>query len=464
MKVKLSNIGVFKEAEYEIGDLTIICGSNNSGKTYATYMLFGFWDYWHRAYKIKIDKDYINNLFQTGSVLIDLDFYYHNVNNILQDACNKFKQFIPRMLAAKNKMFDNSAISISFSQDEILFVDSFKRNLGNNKNEMVEIIKESKKNELAVSLLMDTKEMLNVSVRNNIITAIQESIKEIMFGNMFTNFFIASAERTGASMFAADLNLDRARIIDEVTSNNEVNIDNLARKLYEVTYALPVRKNLDFIKNIPKITKIDSYISEKQPDILQDFSKIVGGSYKVDKEGINFIPAKTRGIKLSIGESSSSVRSLLDIGFYLKHIAQPGDTLIIDEPELNLHPENQRKLARLFARLINVGIRVFMTTHSDYIIKEINTLIMMNHKSDNNSIKKIMKTYHYQHSELISAERVKVYIACSKPILIKGNTRNINTPVLYPAIIDNFYGIEAESFDKTIDEMAKIQNSVLFER
>ena len=51
---------------------------------------------------------------------------------------------------------------------------------------------------------------------------------------------------------------------------------------------------------------------------------------------------------------------------------------MIDEPELNLHPDNQRRIARLLARLVNLGIKVFITTHSSYIIKELNTLIMLN--------------------------------------------------------------------------------------
>ncbi len=102
-------------------------------------------------------------------------------------------------------------------------------------------------------------------------------------------------------------------------------------------------------------------------------------------------------------ESSSSVRSLLDIGFYLRHVAEPNDLLMVDEPELNLHPENQRRMARLFARLVNCGIKVFMTTHSDYIVKELNTLIMLN--SAIPSHQKIMEDYHYREDELIEAKK-----------------------------------------------------------
>ena len=42
MEIKIKNLGVLKQAEFTLGDLTIICGGNNTGKTYATYALFGF--------------------------------------------------------------------------------------------------------------------------------------------------------------------------------------------------------------------------------------------------------------------------------------------------------------------------------------------------------------------------------------------------------------------------------------
>lgn len=52
--------------------------------------------------------------------------------------------------------------------------------------------------------------------------------------------------------------------------------------------------------------------------------------------------------------------------------------LIIDEPELNLHPDNQRKMAGLLARLVNCGVKVLVTTHSDYLIRELNNRVMLN--------------------------------------------------------------------------------------
>ncbi|EDO9816171.1 hypothetical protein GZH74_001306, partial [Campylobacter coli] len=47
MKIKLKNIGMLDEAEFEVGNITLICGENNTGKTYATYSLYGHLDFLH---------------------------------------------------------------------------------------------------------------------------------------------------------------------------------------------------------------------------------------------------------------------------------------------------------------------------------------------------------------------------------------------------------------------------------
>lgn len=73
------------------------------------------------------------------------------------------------------------------------------------------------------------------------------------------------------------------------------------------------------------------------------------------------------------------------IWYWLNYKSNVNDLLMVDEPELNLHPENQRKFAQFIAELVNAGIKVFMTTHSDYIIRELNTLILLN--SDKNHVK-----------------------------------------------------------------------------
>ena len=46
MKFIFKNLGPIHEAEMELGDLTILAGRNNTGKTYVAYTLYGFLKWW----------------------------------------------------------------------------------------------------------------------------------------------------------------------------------------------------------------------------------------------------------------------------------------------------------------------------------------------------------------------------------------------------------------------------------
>ena len=104
---------------------------------------------------------------------------------------------------------------------------------------------------------------------------------------------------------------------------------------------------------------------------------------------------------------------------------------------------------------MNVGIRVFITTHSDYLIRELNTLIMLNH--DKPHLKRIARANGYQEDDLISSNQVRVYMAQEDLMpLEKDQKRRRRGHTLVPADIDPQLGIEASSFDKTIDQMNNI--------
>ena len=83
MKVQVENLGPLRVAEFEIGDLTIICGANNTGKTYATYALYGFLAFWHEAFSIPVEGHITHELLANGSVEIDLEPYLNNPAKII---------------------------------------------------------------------------------------------------------------------------------------------------------------------------------------------------------------------------------------------------------------------------------------------------------------------------------------------------------------------------------------------
>ena len=77
-----------------------------------------------------------------------------------------------------------------------------------------------------------------------------------------------------------------------------------------------------------------------------------------------------------IRRTSSMVSELAPVVLYLRHRLHRDDLLIIEEPEGHLHPAAQVAFARCLVRLVNKGLRVVLTTHSEFFLEQINTAIM----------------------------------------------------------------------------------------
>lgn len=61
MKFHFEKLGLLDEADIELADLTLICGENNTGKTYATYAVYGFLRSWRGILRFVLE-DEINAL------------------------------------------------------------------------------------------------------------------------------------------------------------------------------------------------------------------------------------------------------------------------------------------------------------------------------------------------------------------------------------------------------------------
>ena len=466
MKVEIGNLGILRRAEFSPGDLTIICGANNTGKTYATYALYGFLNGWREhmesAETIRIADRKIEELMRGGVTRIDLMEYVRNLDGIMSELCRSYTESLSKIFATAEERFQETSFMLRLDEDRIsesarsLSFEHVYR--GARRRQLFSVSKAKESMTLEVSLLVEKSEVeFSDWWVKRLIAA---TINEIVFAKFLPVAFISSAERTGAAIFRKELNFARNRLLREMSQADD-NVDprELLLRSYQ-DYALPVENNVEFTRQIEDHVKHRSFIAEECPDVLERFAGIIGGEYKVTRDlGLRFTPHGAR-VKLNMGESASGVRSMLDIGFYLRHMAERGDMLMVDEPELNLHPENQRRIARLFARLINLGLKVFITTHSDYIVKELNTLIMLNH--DDPHLKEIAACEGYDESELIAPESVKVYVAEKGLVRLDGYKRKIRCHTLTEADVDPRMGIEVRAFDQTIDKMNEIQQDIVW--
>ena len=80
---------------------------------------------------------------------------------------------------------------------------------------------------------------------------------------------------------------------------------------------------------------------------------------------------------LPLMNTSSMVSELAPVVLYLRHVVEPGDTLIIEEPEAHLHPAMQVEFVRLLAAAVKAGIRIIITTHSEWVLEELANLVLM---------------------------------------------------------------------------------------
>lgn len=76
------------------------------------------------------------------------------------------------------------------------------------------------------------------------------------------------------------------------------------------------------------------------------------------------------GKKISINNLGFGVGQILPI-LYKCLSAAPGGLLVIDEPETHLHPSMQSKLADFFMQMVQLGRKVIVETHSEYIIDKL---------------------------------------------------------------------------------------------
>ena len=76
---------------------------------------------------------------------------------------------------------------------------------------------------------------------------------------------------------------------------------------------------------------------------------------------------------------SSMVSELAPVSLFIRHHVNRGDLFIIEEPEAHLHPAAQREISNILVQLVNAGVHVLVTTHSDIILEQIGNYI---HASD----------------------------------------------------------------------------------
>lgn len=443
VRFRLESIGLIENAEISLNDLTLICGQNNTGKTYITYSIYGFLSSWNDLVDFNIDESVFDELAENGFCNIDITTYENKLEKVLGELSAQYTRRLSNVFSVDDDWFKNSKFEVILNNMSLDLNIEIENTFSSSKKDVLQIKKAKNSAILEISTL--SANIKNQIPRFILEDGINRSLGDVFFKQYFQNPFIITSERTGISLFYKELDINKNVMVEHLTNTKSKDFnpfqlfqDSISR------YAMPILHNINYTRDLGDgISKKKSFLNGDK-EVLGYFSDILQGTYKVYNQEVFFITKKNKK-QIPMYFSSSATKSLIELYFYIQHSAQKGDLLIIDEPELNLHPDNHMKVARLLAHLLNKGINVFITTHSDYLIKEFNNLIRLNHKIKDKE--KILKKYKYKEHDILDYTKVSGYI-------------NDFGDVKQVAISD--MGMKIESFDNTINSLSNAMNEIYF--
>lgn len=453
MKLRVNNLGAIKEGEIDLSQKFIVfCGPNGTGKTYLSYVIFGLLK---RKFHIQGKQKFAEKLLNEKKASMEIDFekLFQYRNSMISGTESSVDALFGLGESDSKKIFKDFHCAFSQSDDDLKYelINTKFETTNKVQNVLVKIEKEVGKTQLIVSIL-------NESIPNDAIRGVMMFLDSYIYSSLASypigNVEMFTVERNSIYTFSKELSVRKQEALDNMLllMDKEKKIDRFDlyfRNNYK--YPLPIRMGLETADNLSEIKKTDSQFY-KFSSFMED--ELLHGKVQVSNDGeIQFKPSQASRTTLPIQMTASVVKTLSSLDLYLKHIATINDLIIIDEPEINLHPDNQILVARMLVRLMNSGFRIILSTHSDYIIREINNMVMMS-KKEANVVKGLLAKGTYTEKDYINPQDLGVYYF------------NYRTPSSRHIKIEKLKveegGFSVKSIDKTIDDQNKIAEELFY--
>jgi predicted ATPase len=135
----------------------------------------------------------------------------------------------------------------------------------------------------------------------------------------------------------------------------------LVESQYDIKLSFPtLMKDLIF--------KLEVKYKNSGIDIFDTIVNIIDGYFKQDKKGDFYFYKDTQQIELentAMGIKQFGILQVLSKNGYLNS----NTLLILDEPEVHLHPKWQLEMAKIIVELVKNGVKIVVNSHSPYMIE-----------------------------------------------------------------------------------------------
>ena len=430
MILRINNLGIIEKAEIDISKPFILfTGPNGTGKTYLSYLIHqlpaSFGGYLLSLIRKDEDRKMFNIydpalLYTVDSVQGTLDpeelFY------IFKKGIEEISLTIINQLNLVDLQMDNFSLELVSSLDE------WKKELNQlklNCGFFLKIHKDSGTYDYSVTSIPEFRDRPEAKRNDNFELAL---FLDSLFFSGASNAMMLTAERSGIALFSTEIAVGRLRGEGKPPRYPSAIADGLAE-------AADRSHNSKYMSNFSDLA------DEIEKEVLH--GKVVineNGELRLSKEGKEY----------DIAVASSTAKALADMVFYIRYKAELMSRLLIDEPEIHLHPDNQIILARIFARMVNRGLQILISTHSEYIIREINILIMLSNSGED--FKKRASELGYKSEEFLKPELIQPYL-----FVVQENGK-----VKTEAIDVSKEGFAVKSIDRTIASLNDISEEVYY--
>ncbi|NLZ30768.1 MAG: AAA family ATPase [Methanomicrobiales archaeon] len=466
IRIRVQKLGALEEADIRLKPLTVFVGPNNTGKTYSAYLiasLFGRygWSQYISAYidgrtsrKYEPVDTAINQLIEEGSASIDIStFIKDHSADYYDDLAELCPGWMKDYFGTTRVALDDLAVEVNIEEYVERLVESslnaaFRGRLGAGKERksLVSFVKEG--GESRVFIYTEDEDAQDKIPIKEIRRFVSSNIFMLVHRALFRDIWVFGAERTGIPLLYCSVRSRRA--MDEETRFDDSHepesekprfpypVGDLASTILDIRRWGDLNRRHQDAERVPGIKKYLEYADLLEREILEGHLVLSTDDPDPFRE-ILFEWGTDRKIPMDMSVTASMVKGLSPLVLYLRYTVSPGELIIIDEPEMNLHPKAQAQLMELLAMLVNCGLNVLITTHSPYFVDHLVNLMEASRRKDPEAIKDLF--FLRDPDAFISQEKVSVYL------FEGGRTRDILEE-------DGF--IEWETFSSVSERVSRI--------
>lgn len=402
MKINVQNLAQIRKADnVEIKDFNVFIGKNGTGKTYFAKLIYFIYDLNYKTETFeKMFETKINNAHKKGE---------KNINFSLEEQkkfCNEVRLSIKK----------NYQKHLNLNKD---MTKEFDFNFNANYSDTMKIPMPDED--------YDGSRLVYVGV----------IFIENLFKNIYSHYLPAARANymiTFKYLFESQYNQIRDIFLNKTKS-----------KKFSI---LPEIEN-NFLKDIYQVdTKQHGYLyslgTKIEKKIIQSGKLSIKNPKNQDLPTYEF-KSNCSSEMIDLTAVSSLVTEISPLIMYVRHHIhfENKELLIIDEPELSLHPDAQRALVEILVEAVNKGLKVLLVTHSPYILEALNTHLQR-HKINNHHLPANIRKF-----EPIDPQKVSAYLFEDSSI------KNILDPEV--ELVDDKLLHSFNSINKIYDQMRDIE-------